>query len=274
VTAFSAEWLALREPADARARDGALTARLAKFAQNAHRHSPAHFIDLACGTGSNLRYLAPHVGADSQWLLVDSDAALLEKVAPVPGHRIETRPLDLVTDLHTLDFAPDVIVTASALLDLVSERWLTQLVERCRANRCAALFALSYDGGITLTPADPDDDWIRQLVNCHQLGDKGFGPALGPGGWQRAAELFEEAGYIVHTAPSDWDLPPAERLLQQSLLEGWAGAAMEMASNEAHRCRGWLARRSAHVANETLRISVGHRDVLVLPGAPPRAVGD
>ena len=271
MTGFSAEWLALREPADMRARDAKLTAQLVQFAQRAHLESPARFIDLACGTGSNLRYLSPHVGADSQWLLVDSDAALLERVDSVPGHRIETRKLDLVTDLHTLDFAPDVVVTASALLDLVSDEWLTQLVECCRVNRCAALFALSYDGDITLTPSDPDDPWIRELVNRHQLGDKGFGPALGPGAWQRTFELFDEAGYDVHTARSDWNLLPAERLLQQSLLEGWAGAAMELASNEANRCQRWLARRLAHVANETSRITVGHRDVLAVPQPAPRS---
>ena len=271
MTAFSAEWLALREPADMHARDANLTAQLVQFAQGAHLESPARFIDLACGTGSNLRYLAPHVGADSRWLLVDSDAVLLEKVGSVPGHRVETQKLDLVMDLHRLDFAPDVVVTASALLDLVSDRWLTQLVEHCRANRCAALFALSYDGEITLTPSDPDDEWIRELVNRHQLGDKGFGPALGPGAWQRTCELFDQAGYDVHTARSDWNLLPAERLLQQALLEGWAGAAMELASHEANRCHRWLARRLAHVANETSRITVGHRDVLAVPQPAPRS---
>jgi hypothetical protein len=224
-------------------------------------------MDLACGTGANLRYLAPRVGGDQHWLLVDQDVALLEKIGAVAGCHLEMRHLDLTTGLHTLAFAPDVVVTASALLDLVSDRWLVRLVERCRASRCPALFALSYDGRITLTPSDPDDEWIRQLVNRHQLGDKGFGPALGPGASQRTGELFREAGYHVHTARSDWHLLPDERSLQQCLLEGWAGAAKAMASNEheADRCGRWLARRLEHVANATSRIIVGHEDVLALP---------
>ncbi|MEJ0035926.1 MAG: class I SAM-dependent methyltransferase [Gammaproteobacteria bacterium] len=262
MTGFSPDWLALREPADTRARDASLTALLGR---RASRHSPARFIDLACGTGANLRYLAPRVEGEQQWLLVDTDAALLDRIGPVRDCRLETRRLDLSTGLRALDFATDVIVTASALLDLVSDRWLVQLIEQCRASQCAALFALSYDGHITLAPSDSDDEWIRQLVNRHQLGDKGFGPALGPGAWQRACELFREAGYQVRTAKSDWNLAPSERLLQQSLLEGWADAAMDLASNEADRCRQWLARRSAHVANETSRMTVGHEDVLALP---------
>jgi len=161
--------------------------------------------------------------------------------------------------------APDVVVTASALLDLVSDRWLMQLVEQCRANRCIVLFALSYDGRIALTPSDPDDEWMRRLVNRHQLGDKGFGPALGPAAAQRAGELFRAAGYDVRTARSDWQLLPTEQLLQQSLLEGWAGAAKELAPNEADRCARWLTRRLAHVANESSRIVVGHEDLLAWP---------
>lgn len=310
-TGFTAEWLALREPADTEARSRELAAMLARCVRlrtSAHRveGAPPRFIDLACGTGANLRYLAPRVGGDQEWLLVDRDAALLSRAAslcgvaalsdhPSPdadadadagtgggagigagtgtgtgaGRRVQTRRLDLVTELNTpgfaLDFAPDVVVTASALLDLVSDQWLVQLVEQCRANRCTVLFALTYDGRIALTPSDPDDGWIRELVNRHQLGDKGFGPALGPGASQRTCELFRAAGYDVRAAQSDWNLQPDEHRLQQSLLEGWAAAATELAPNEADRCSRWLARRLAHVANETSRIVVGHEDVLAWP---------
>jgi SAM-dependent methyltransferase len=258
VTGFSADWLSLREPADARARDIDLTDQLA-------RRAPSRFIDLACGTGANLRYLAARVPGRQRWLLVDDDNALLEKVNAVGVAEVETRRLDLSNELHTLDFAPDVVVTGSALLDLVSDEWLVQLVKQCRASQCAALFVLSYDGRIELTPSDADDEWIRRLVNCHQIGDKGFGPALGPAAWQRACELFHQAGYQVHAARSDWNLLPAESQLQQELLEGWAGAAIELASGQADRCRDWLARRLEHVANETSQIRVGHQDLLALP---------
>ena len=258
VTGFSAEWLSLREPADSRARDVGLTARFVEIA-----HSRRRFVDLACGTGANFRYLGPRVGGD--WRLVDSDTTLLARVGAVDGCETQTQVLDLATGLPQLDLGPQVMVTASALLDLVSDRWLVQLVGLCSASRCAALFALSYDGRIALTPSDPDDEWIRQLVNRHQLGDKGFGAALGPGAWRRTAELFREAGYQVLTARSDWNLQADESLLQQSLLDGWAGAAMELASKDEDRCRDWLARRLAHVGSGASCISVGHEDLLALP---------
>jgi hypothetical protein len=262
MSGFTADWLSLREPADARARNAKLSDQLVQLAR---RQVPARLMDLACGTGANLRYLAPLIGTQQQWLLVDDDSVLLEKVRAVPGCNVRTQRFDLVTQLQMLDFGSDVIVTASALLDLVSERWLAQLIDRCRASRCSAFFALTYDGRITLTPSEPDDEWIRQLVNRHQRGDKGFGPALGPSASRRARELFERAGYEVLTAPSDWSLLPEERLLQQSLLEGWAGAAMELAPTQSNRCREWLARRLSHLATGASHITVGHEDLLARP---------
>jgi hypothetical protein len=296
VTGFSAEWLALREPADARARDAGLTAQLAQLMRE---RSLTRLIDLACGTGANVRYLAPRIdagglaprtgagditpcvdahglspptdaGGHPNWLLVDNDATLLEAADKFlrdepAGSRVETQRVDLAGDWGAVGFDRDAVVTASALLDLVSERWLADLVERCRAGRCIALFALTYDGRMTLTPTDPEDEWICQLVNRHQLGDKGFGPALGPAAAHRVGDLFRAAGYHVRTAPSDWHLLPTEQPLQQSLLEGWAAAAAELACDDADRCRQWLNRRKAHLASGTSRITVGHQDLLAWP---------
>ena len=90
MTGFSADWLSLREPADTRARDANLTTELARLAR---RHVPARFIDLACGTGANLRYLAPYVGGDPQWLLIDNDTALLAKVLRGSGRDDAAKPV-------------------------------------------------------------------------------------------------------------------------------------------------------------------------------------
>ncbi len=275
---FSAEWLALREPADARARDAGLTEQFAQARASGslcgrRRASSTSRAERAptCAT-SRRASAATSTGCSSTTTprcskrheaLRPTLRALLTTEPRLPARRVETRRLDLTTDLHALDFAPGVVVTASALLDLVSDEWLAQLVEQCRANRCAALFALSYDGRIGLTPSDPDDEWIRQLVNRHQLGDKGFGPALGP-----AALSSERASYSVRRAFTCARRAATGICCQQSarssksLLEGWAGAAAELAPNEADRCKRWLTRRLAHVVNGTSRIIVGHQDVL------------
>ena len=262
MTGFSAEWLALREPADTAARDVPLTKRLAEITR---RHTPAKFIDLGCGTGANLRYLAPRIEGAQEWLLVDSDVQLLKQVHGPSECPFHTRCVDLAAGLNALALSEHVVITASALLDLVSDRWLIDLIERCRAVGATAFFALSYDGRMTCAPADVDDDWVRGLVNRHQRGDKGFGPALGPEAARRACEQFAQVGYEVQSARSDWSLAPGDRLLQQLLIEGWARAATEVEPDEAARCQRWLETRLAYLAGGVSRITVGHQDVIAAP---------
>jgi hypothetical protein len=260
---FSADWLALRESSDARARSGILTSAIAD------RLAGARVLDLAAGTGTNVRYLERFLRGDRgrpHWLLVDNDPALLAKGAVLLGSRegVETRALDLSAALDppaaNLCAGQD-LVTASALLDLVSERWLNALAGRCADARSAVLFALTYNGGIDCSPGEPEDAMVRDLVNRHQRIDKGFGPALGPDAAAFAARAFAARGYHVRQERSDWLLADDVPVLQQQLIEGWADAAVEIAPEETPRVNGWKTRRLAHVGAGRSRIVVGHDDL-------------
>ena len=99
VTGFSADWLALREPYDVRARNPAvLDAVIAAF----KGYPSIRIVDLACGTGSTLRALAPHLPAPQNWQLADNDLSLLARASATAlpasrkGHggsaRFESRP--------------------------------------------------------------------------------------------------------------------------------------------------------------------------------------
>jgi SAM-dependent methyltransferase len=265
MSAFTADWLALREPADRAARSVRLTRAIAAALP---KKTPLHVLDLASGTGSNMRYLTTHLSRDQQWLLVDHDPALLARVsarsrADEADHRFETRQLDLAAlDVSACDiFEGRALVTAAALLDLVSESWLRALAARCRARGAAVLFALSYDGRIQCSPADPEDEGIRALVNRHQRTDKGFGPALGPDAAGAAERCFANLGYQVQREPSDWVLPPESERLQRQVIEGWADAAMMIAPDRSVAVRDWLARRLAHVGSGRSQLVVGHQDL-------------
>ena len=248
-------WLAMREAVDARSRSASLTQVLVEHLPG---HRPLQALDLATGTGSNIRYLSPRLPDPHQWRAVDRDATLLAHVPP----NVDARCAELGSLNDPTLFAGQHLVTASALLDLVSTQWMTAIVARCREFGAAMLFALSYDGRSTCWPAESEDDLIRELLNTHQRNnDKGFGKADGPDAVAVAIALLDEAGYEVRHEPSDWDLLPDEDAMQRELILGWAQAAIEVDERQARVVRNWLARRLAHVDEGRSRIRVGHQDI-------------
>jgi hypothetical protein len=260
---FSAEWLALREPADHRARSTRLTREIASRLADRRQ---VRVLDLAAGTGSNLRYLARYLPPVQHWRMVDRDPALLARVRKPAMWAIVASVHLQPRDLSAPGVLADVVrntslVTASALLDLVSDRWLGVLAERCRAVRAAALFALTYDGRILCTPPEPDDESVRRYVNQHQRTDKGFGSALGPDATDYADGCFAQLGFTVERDRTNWTLGAGDSELQRQLIDGWASAAVEMAPESSSLIDVWRVRRLAHVAAGRSTIVVGHEDL-------------
>ena len=292
---FSADWLRQREPFDAVARDAAaqqghLQDRLA--ALRPHTKAPWRVIDLACGTGANLRWLAPRLVGAQQWLVVDHDPDLLARWperlaaadgAPVgssvalekilsfsgPGFdaRIVRQQADLMTELDTLPWHAADLVTASALLDLVGSVWLHRLVAASAASGTAMLMSLNVDGRHVWSIEDPMDATVGRLFGKHQQREKGFGPALGAAAVSALQHALAAAGYRVFTATSDWWLDshesPDAAVLQRALIDGMAAAACEQSPASAPSVRAWRQRRRA-LAQES-RLRVGHQDLLALP---------
>jgi hypothetical protein len=256
---FSVDWLTLREPEDVRVRSTALVSMIAERLPS----EPLRVLDLGAGTGANRRFLDQHLPG-ARWLLVDNDSELLARAAASvgPEQTVETRAVNLATGLALPElFADRDLVTASALLDLVSEDWLLALARRCRDAKAAVLFALTYNGEMRCEPVEPEDEVVRELVNIHQQTDKGFGPALGPGAAEAAARVFDEMGYEVWRAASDWELGSDSAPLQVQLIEGWAEAAEAIAPERATALQDWKARRLAHVATGRSHVVVGHEDM-------------
>lgn len=173
--------------------------------------------------------------------------------------------MDLARDVENLEFREGSLISATALLDLVSAGWLDALIEQCCPSRSIALFALTYDGRISLQPTDDEDQIIWNLVNTHQLTDKGFGPALGWNAPAAAATAFTESGFMTRRADSSWRVAAQYPALQAALVEGWAEAAKRMGSVEAARVDHWRNRRQADVNAGRIEILVGHEDLLATP---------
>ena len=209
MSGFSAGWLALREPADHRARDRALLAALGALSSPAATASP--IVDLGCGTGSNLRALAPHLprapglaprrprsgpacGARER-LAAWADRARADGRADLRlakdgrEHRgLASVEADLARDPGAaLDDRAD-LVTAAALFDLVSARGSSASPTRVAADGRVFYTALTYDGEEAWRRRTPPTRRCSPPSTRHQRSDKGFGPAAGPAATDRLSQ--------------------------------------------------------------------------------------
>jgi SAM-dependent methyltransferase len=254
---FSIDWLNLREPADSRARDSGLIARLTDWTAG----RPVRVLDLGSGTGSSYRALAPALGG--HWTLTDIDTALLAEARHRHGDEptfAAVRHLDLVRDLEAVisEVRPDIIC-GSALIDLASSTWLDRLAG-VLPRGTALYLALSYDGVEVWTPKPPHEGVAHAAFLDHQRTDKGFGPAIGPDAAQHLAEKLAGETHRVWLGDSPWILDGTERDLISALAAGSAEAVAQSGALTDAQLEDWAAGRAA-----ADHVRIGHTDLLALP---------
>lgn len=278
MSGFSPDWLALREPADHAARNPQLLQQVG--AHFAGRNSVT-VVDLGSGTGSNLRGTAEALPQRQHWTLVDRDPDLLavarrrlaewadesreqgEELVLSKGDRfitVDTRQVDLKTDLEwVLGWQPD-LVTAAALFDLASKRWLDRMVAVLVSLKLPLYTVLTYDGRERWTPPHRADAAMLSAFRFHQRGDKGFGPAVGPDATDVMAEAFRKAGFAVTNGESFWQLDERHPELTRELTQGIANAVLETGHVERALVEDWLAARASGATGQ-----VGHHDLWARP---------
>jgi hypothetical protein len=253
----SPEWLLLREPADAAARSAELAERLGQHLATAGR---LVIHDLGGGTGAMGRWLSPRLPGRQHWVVHDRDADLLElAVADVPGPvTVEGRRSD-ITRLTRGEFAGGSVVTASALLDLLTADALARMLVACAG--CPMLLALTVVGRVTLIPEEPLDVLMGAAFNAHQR----RGSLLGPDAVAAAVDELRGTGAEVLVRPSPWRLDAAHADLAAEWFGGWVAAACEQEPALAAEAGAYRDRRLAQSAAGELDVIVDHADLLVLP---------
>ncbi|MDG4797799.1 class I SAM-dependent methyltransferase [Micromonospora sp. WMMD1082] len=264
-----AQWLALREPADVAARStelvGTLRAALAG-------DGPFVVHDLGAGTGSLGRWLAPLLPGPQHWILYDQDPDLLSRAragmpataadgAPVT---VETRRGDL-TRLTAAELADAALVTASALLDMLTAEEVDQLAAACAKAGCPTLFLISVTGTVRLTPADPLDDEVAAAFNAHQRRTVNGRRLLGPDAADACAAAFARHGVDVEARPSPWRLGPQQAALAAEWFTGWLDAAREQRPELTARTGEYARRRLTEAETGRLGVLVDHADLLAMP---------
>lgn len=260
---FSADWLAARAVWDRAARSRAVETALTAWA--AERTGRLRIVDLGAGTGNNQRHLAPLLGIPCDWHLIDSESTLLERAEADAVLKPEDRLETMALDLSTAELGPILrgcdLITASALFDLVSRVWLEHFLEAAAAGGAAILAVLTYDGRIDIEGDHEEAENLEALINDHQLGDKGFGPALGPLAHPALVEGLRARRYRVQEGASDWALKAGDTGAWE-LVEGWTAAAGEVAPLDREEIARWS---EALLGRPETGIYVGHRDLFAVP---------
>jgi len=268
----SSGWLRLREPADA-------AARASELVETVRLYLPAHggatIHDLGCGTGSMARWLAVRLPGPQHWVMYDRDDELLTLAGADPPDRAsDGTPVTVETrrrDITRMELAGAGLITASALLDMMTAEELRRLVATCAKADCPVLIALSVTGCIEITPAEPFDQRVTDAFNAHQRRTTSAGKLLGPDAVGAAVDGFTRLGLEVLVRPSPWRLGPGHAALVAEWFTGWLAAACEQCPELQAHAASYARRRLAEVAAGDLSVIVHHQDLLVLPRRQPRS---
>ncbi|HVN10953.1 MAG TPA: SAM-dependent methyltransferase [Kineosporiaceae bacterium] len=264
---FSPGWLELREPADARARSRELAVSARAAAARVSGGRPLVVHDLGCGTGSMGRWFAPELDGPQHWVLHDHDVDLLGlAVDDLPRHGTHTAPVTArasrgeVSALSADDLAGAALVTASALLDLLTRDEIGALAAACGETGCPALLTLSVVGRVGLTPEHPLDPVIGAAFDDHQRRVVAGRRLLGPDAVGVATMAFARRGAEIEVRPSAWRLGPRDAALAGAWLRGWVAAAAEQRPELPSDT--YLRERLAQLEDARLQVTVHHADLL------------
>jgi hypothetical protein len=267
VVEVSSDWLALREPEDARAR----SRDLALAATGLLAPGPIVIHDLGSGTGSMMRWLAPQLPGPQTWVLHDWNATLMERAAHAGATDREGRTVAIRLRLGELAHLESdhldgaALVTASALLDVLTSTEVAAVTDACVAVGCPVLLSLSVTGQVRLDPRDPRDDAFEAAFNAHQRRRVGARRLVGPTGVALARRSFLEAGWKVRTAATSWRLGDQDRPLLDEWFAGWFDAAVEEQADLRADGAAYRGLRSSQSRRGALSAEVAHADLLAWP---------
>jgi hypothetical protein len=218
------------------------------------------------------RWLAGRLPGPQRWIMHDRDPDLLTRAATgLPRTAANGASVRIVveqgdiSDLRSADLVGTSLVTASALLDVLSVDEAAGVAAACCASRTPALLTLSVVGHVVFNPPEPLDAEYAAAFNDHQRRTADGRRLLGPDAVSVTAAAFERLGAAVHHRPSPWRLGPEQAPLMARWLHGWVTAAAEQRPDLAAAADAYLRRRLAACAAGRLWVVIAHDDLLALP---------
>lgn len=275
MTAAEPDWLDLRRPVDDAARQKSLhlidhaVARLSAEAESDEKRLLA--IDIGAGTGNSALWFDAALRArlpdwELNWILLDSDQASLDyAAAALPHARTICAPIAGLPTLSSELLAASefhgsrLLLTCSALLDVLTETDLTAVVRSLDDHDGLGLFLLSIVDGWELDPDHPSDAVIDAAFTAHQHRDG----RLGHHAPERLMDLARRHGLTAVEGPSPWRLAaPADRTFLNRFLSERLDAAVDERPGLSAVAEDWWTQRQKQLGSG-LSVRVDHLDVLI-----------
>jgi hypothetical protein len=260
-------WLSARVTADTAARAATLSTLLPELInyliEIGNAEDDVEIIDLGAGTGANQRWLTPRLPLRQRWVHLDHDPAISRSL-PLPDDTlIIDDSVEALARLLSSRSSDRRLVTCSALLDVLTTAQVHAVCSAVIDNQVPALFSLSVTGDLNVTPANPDDQLLLDAFNDHQ---RRAGRA-GPDATSLAGDALGAGGFRVLCQETPWQLTASSgpAFVEQVLQERLEAAVAQDPTLDQVATR-WLELRRAQLAWGSLRIDLGHCDVLALPG--------
>jgi hypothetical protein len=220
-------------------------------------------IDLGAGTGANQRWLAPRLPFPQRWIHLDHDPAISRSLPQPDDTMIIDSSVELLSRLLADGSGDHHLVTCSALLDVLTTAQLDAVCEAVIDNQVPALFSLSVTGTQSVSPGNRHDQRLLDAFNDHQ---RRAGRA-GPEAITLAGDALRAGGFTVRTQETPWQLSASgDSAFVAQLLRERLDAAVAQDTSLTVMAEAWFELRRAQLELGALRIEVGHRDLLALPG--------
>jgi hypothetical protein len=222
-------------------------------------------IDLGAGTGANQRWLAPRLPFRQRWLHLDHDPTISRSLPLPDDTMIIDDSVEALGQLLANRPSGGRLVTCSALLDVLTTAQLLAVCNAVIDNQVPALFSLTVTGTLSVTPADPDDQLLLDAFNDHQRRAGRAGPDATP----LASSALQAGGFRVLRQQTPWQLSSASgREFVEQVLQERLDAAVAQDHALVPAAAAWLELRRVQLANDVLRIDLGHCDILAIPDGP------
>jgi hypothetical protein len=260
-------WLAARAAADTSARAATVDTLLPELINYLIEirgiDGVLEVIDLGAGTGANQRWLAPRLPFQQRWIHLDHDPAISRSVPQPDDTMIIDSSVESLSRFLADGSSDHRLVSCSALLDVLTTAQLDTVCKAVIDNQVPALFSLSVTGAQSVSPVDSHDQRLLDAFNRHQ---RRAGRA-GPEAITLAGDALRAGGFTVRTQETPWQLSASgDSAFVAQLLQERLDAAVALDPGLAVMAEAWFELRRAQLELGVLRIEIGHRDLLALPG--------